>query len=208
MPIKTLLEGLDEEQKKSVVTKHLKKGEYLYHEGESPHGLYFLNSGLLGLTMLSETGVESLLRVFPEGSFCGHRSFLASENYHASAVALRKSEVHFIEASLANKILKTNQQLLYFFCQSLAKDLKIAESRFNDMVGKRAYQRVVDALVFLKNKNKDFPWTRREIGEFSGVKMETVSRILGELEDKGLIEKEGRSITIIDEERLLHSYSS
>ncbi len=202
------LDILTSGQKESLKLKHLKKGDILYREGDQPHGLYFLQKGLLGLTMLSESGAESLVRIFPEQSFCGHRSLIAQEEYHASAVALKACEILFIEAQAANKLLLENNELLMFFSRCLARDLKIAESRFNDMIGKRAYQRVVDSIVFLKHKNSQFPWTRREIGEFCGVKMETVSRILSELEENGLIKKEGRSIKIIDEAKLLNSYSS
>ena len=205
LPTPSPIELLGEEQKSKLIKRQLKKGDALYNEGETPQGLYFVSSGLLGLTRLSENGAESLLRVFPAKSYLGHRSYLASEPYHATAQALMASEVLFVPKEIARDLLINQPELLLSISIQLATDLKVAETRLNDMVGKRAFCRVTEALVFLKHKNEDFPWTRREIGEFSGVKTETVSRVLSELEELGHIKKEGRQILIKDEEALLQA---
>jgi CRP-like cAMP-binding protein len=194
---------LSEEEKKTVLRREVKKGDVLYREGESPRGLYYVCSGLFGLTLLSENGAESLVRVFPSCSYLGHRSLLADENYHATAQALKTSEVIFFPKEIALKLFKQNPNVLLAIARLMAIDLKNAENRLNDMVGKRAFARVAEALIFLKHKNEEFPWTRREIGEFCGVKTETVSRVLSELEDQGHIKKEGRLIKIINEAALL-----
>ncbi len=196
---------LTEDEKKSVLRREVKKGDVLYREGESPRGLYYVCKGLFGLTLLSENGAESLVRVFPNCSYLGHRSFLAEENYHATAQALKNSEVIFFPKEIALKLFQKNPDVLLAIARLMAVDLKVAETRLNDMVGKRAFARVAEALIFLKHKNEEFPWTRREIGEFCGVKTETVSRVLSELEDQGHIKKEGRLIKITNEEALLEA---
>lgn len=198
-----LRELVTEEQRKRFVIKTYKVGEVIYREGERPKGLYFLKSGILALTHISENGAESLLRVFTNCTFFGHRSLLAQQDYHATATALKDAEVVFIEEHLANEILSTNHELLLKLTRSLARDLKHVENRLRDMVGKRANQRVIETLIFLKHQTPDFPWTRREIGEFCGVKTETVSRALSELESLGFIAREGRNIAITDEEKLI-----
>lgn len=194
---------LSEEEKKQVIRKDVKKGDILYREGESPRGLYYVCKGLFGLSLISENGAESLVRIFPSCSYIGHRSYLADEPYHATAQALKASEIIFFPKDIAHKILVQNPEVLMAIAKLMAFDLKVAETRLNDMIGKRAFARVAEALIFLKHKNEEFPWTRREIGEFCGVKTETVSRVLGDLEDQGHIKKEGRLIKIVNEEALL-----
>lgn len=194
---------LSDDEKKLVVRRQVRKGDVIYREGEEPRGLYYVCKGLFGLTLLSESGAESLVRIFPACSYLGHRSFLAEENYHATAQALKNSEIIFFPKDTAHKILMEQPDVLLGIARLMAVDLKIAETRLNDMVGKRAYARVAEALIFLKHKNEEFPWTRREIGEFCGVKTETVSRVLSELEEQGHIKKEGRLIKIVNEEALI-----
>ena len=207
-PSLNLKELLTQEQRDRIVAKNYKVGEVVYREGESPRGMYFLKSGILALTYISENGTESLLRIFTNCCLFGHRTFLAHGQYHATATVLKDAEVLFMDESLANEILKTNNDFVVRMAQNLAIDLKNAENRLRDMVGKRASQRVIETLIFLKHQTPDFSWTRREIGEFCGVKTETVSRALSELESNGLIERVGRTISILDEEKLINHLES
>ncbi len=198
-----LRELLTDDQRKRLVSKTYRVGEKVYSEGESPRGMYFLKSGILALTYISVNGTESLLRIFTNCSIFGHRSYLSQGNYHATATVLKEAEILFIDEALCQEILTTNNEFLLRMAKNLSIDLKNAENRLRDMVGKRASQRVIETLIYLKHQTPDFPWTRREIGEFCGVKTETVSRALSDLESKGLIAREGRSIEIVDEEKLI-----
>ena len=194
---------LCDESKKLVHGKTYKSGETIYNEGECPKGIYFLEDGLVALTYISINGAESLLRVFTQGNIFGHRSLLASEAYHASAVTLKESRVLFVPKENAERVLRKNPELMMRVIKTMALDLKNAEIRLRDMTGKKVSGRIIESLIFLKHRNPEYSWTRREIGEFCGAKTETVSRVLGQLEKKSLIKKDGREIILLDEEGLL-----
>ena len=51
--------------------KELKRGDYIYNMGDVPHELYFVDSGLVGLFHIAESGKETFLRVFTKGIFLG-----------------------------------------------------------------------------------------------------------------------------------------
>ena len=70
-------------------------------------------------------------------------------------------------------------------------------------MSKRVSGRIIESLIFLKNRYPAHHWTRREIGEYCGAKTETVSRVLGDLERSKVIEKVGRDILILDEYAML-----
>lgn len=194
---------MGEDFEKISSTKKFSNGQTIYREGEAPHGLYFIKEGMVGLIHISSGGIESLLRVFGPCTFFGHRSFLANEPYHATAVALKDTTVWFIPAKEAQDIIETRPQLSHHFIKLMAKDLRNAENRLRDMSSKKVSGRIIEALLFLKHRHPNYQWTRREIGEFCGAKTETVSRVLGQLEKKGLIEKDGRDIHIVNEKGLL-----
>jgi CRP-like cAMP-binding protein len=65
-----------------------RRGEVVYSEGDESKNVWFIESGLIGLFYISETGRETFLRVFGEDYLFGHRSVVVGENYHASALAL------------------------------------------------------------------------------------------------------------------------
>ena len=74
--------------------------------------------------------------------------------------------------------------------------------RFAGITSKKVTSRIIESLIFLKNRYPEYKWTRREIGEFCGAQTETVTRALTKLEKEGLIKKSGRDIIIVDEENL------
>jgi CRP-like cAMP-binding protein len=179
------------------------KGDVLYNKGDRPSGLYYINKGIVGLINLAPNGTESLLRVFGEQFFLGYRAFIVNEEYHATAMALTAVELIYFPFENVETILQTEPKLLVHLSQMLARDLRIAEERFNDLTGKRAINRIIESLVFLKIRQPDYQWTRREIGEFCGTKTETVTRVLTQLEEEGLLHKSGRDIEIVDINKLL-----
>lgn len=179
------------------------KGDVLYNKGDRPSGIYYIQEGIIGLINLSSNGSESLLRVFGEMFFIGYRSFIVNEEYHATAIALTDIKLKYFPFENIAFVLDKSPDLLLHLSQMLARDLRNAEERFNDLTGKRVINRIIESLVFLKKRQPEYQWTRREIGEFCGAKTETVTRVLTKLEGEGLISKEGRNINIMDVNKLL-----
>lgn len=191
-----------------AITIKLKKGDSLYQRGDKPNGFYFIKSGLMAITDVSPNGNESLLRVYSENFFIGHRSFIAEEVYHANSIALEESEVLRLPFSGIERLQSEFPKVLLHISQMLARDLRISEERFNDLTGKRVMSRIIDSLLFLQRRKPDYLWTRREIGEFCGAKTETVTRSFGKLEKLGLLEKDNREIIVPNTDKLLEFKNS
>ena len=61
----TLPDEINEIFNKNSRTLEFKRGEQIYRVGEKPDGIYFIESGLVGLLIIGrESGKEHLLRVF------------------------------------------------------------------------------------------------------------------------------------------------
>lgn len=179
------------------------RGDVLYNKGDRPAGIYYLKKGMMGLINLAPNGTESLLRVFGENFFLGYTSFIVNEEYHATMVALSDVELIYFPFESIEQIQDMCPEMLLHLTKALARDLRISEERFNDITGKRVINRIIETLLFLKHRQPEYQWTRREIGEYCGAKTETVTRALTKLENTGLIKKEGRKIIINDVQRLL-----
>ncbi len=182
---------------------HLNRGDFLYHEGETPQELYFLTKGIVGLFHLSESGKETFLRVFGENNLIGHRTYFAEEDYHASAMALSPSVIKVITTEQCNEICLKNPELLKQVTKSLAKDVGSAELRLAGLQDKTAEKRIKESLVFLKHKYPKKVWTRKEIAEYSCSTYETVTRVMTKLENKSIICKEGRDYKILNLDKML-----
>lgn len=185
------------------VSKYLKRGEILYHEGDLPQNIFFIKKGLVGLFYISESGKETFFRVFGPGDILGHRSYFAEEPYHASSIALSEIDYILVSTSECSKICNERPDLVMNVLKQTARDLGRAELRMAGLLDKSAQGRVSESLVYLKLKYPDQVWTRKEIAEYSGTTFETVTRVMTNLEGKGLIQKSGRDFKLLDPEKLL-----
>jgi CRP-like cAMP-binding protein len=198
-----LPEALVERLASQVQTVNLKRGDYLYRAGESANGIYIVEQGLLGLTYISAEGSEHLLRLYRPGLIVGHRAFFAEEKYHASSQALEASVVYSLPESCMTQALSENPLLSRQFLKKLAIELREAELKLISRSEKDVFQRVAEALVYLKRNHPQHIWTRREISEFCGSTTATVIKAMAKLEQTGAISQDGRNFTILNEQRLL-----
>lgn len=183
--------------------KKFKRNQIIYHEGDMPENLYFVENGLIGLFHIAESGKETFLRVFGDKSIFGHRSFFASENYHATTIALADTSIRVLSIEKCNGFLDSNPNKLRFLLKHIAIDLGVAEIRLASQQDKSTNQRIAESLIFLKYKYPDVVWTRKEIGEYSCSSHESVARFMTKYETLGLVKKIGRDFEILNKEKLL-----
>lgn len=183
--------------------REAKRGEIIYSEGDHPDTVWFVEAGMLGLFHIAETGRETFLRVFGKGYLLGHRSCIANEAFHASAVALTASKlVPMLREEFLN-LLKQDCQLHLTISGILARDLRQAEQRLAGLIDKTAPQRIIESILYLRLRHPTQAWTRKEIAEYSSSTMETVTRVMTQLEETGLITKDKRRFDIPDTQALL-----
>jgi CRP-like cAMP-binding protein len=187
----------------SSTKRSLKRGEIIYHEGDLPTSLFFVESGLVGLFHISQSGKETFLRVFGKDSIFGHRSYFADSPYHANSVALENTDLVIIPKDQCQKICESRPDLLKEMTKMIARDLGDAELRLSGRKDKSAPRRIAEALVFLKLKHPDHVWTRKEIAEFSGSTFESVARVMTKLDELGFISKDGRDFIINNPQSIL-----
>lgn len=185
-------------------TRSFSKGHVIFEKGEKRAGLFLLKKGVVGLMSLGLSGEDTLLRVFGKNALFGYRTFIAGEKYHATALALTQVQVAFLEYANCIKKVAENPVLFFYLSNLLAEDLRRAEERLICFSEKNAIAQVAEALVYLKCVGPEHLWTRREIGEFCGLRTETVSRVLTLLERKKLIKKRGKEILLNNISSLLN----
>lgn len=185
------------------IKRSFKRGDIIYHEGSSPQNIYLIDDGLVGLFHLAESGKETFLRVFGKDCIFGHRSFFAGTNYHATSIALKKTDVSIISKAQCDDICHGHPELMKEMLNLMAKDLGSAELRLAGIQDKTAKIRIIESMIYLKHKYPDQVWTRKEIAEYAASTMESVARVMTELNESGLLIKEGRDFEIPDTEKLL-----
>lgn len=184
---------------------NFKRGERIYHQGDSPKGIYFVKGGLVGLTMLgSQSGREHLLRFFKQGQFFGHRSLFANESYHATAIALEPTDVELVPKEIILSTIEANPKLYRELLLVLALELRQCELQRLMILENQILARTAQALIYLKDLHPQHNWTRQEIANFCASTVSTIIKALAELEDLQFIKQDGRTIHIINREGLIN----
>lgn len=92
-----LLEGIadSELEKLAKVIKEvsLKKGEFLFKEGEDTKGIYMIRSGKIEITKTTTDGWKQTIAVLSTGNFFGELSIIEKRKHEANAVAIENTEL-------------------------------------------------------------------------------------------------------------------
>ena len=180
-----------------------KRGEVIYNQGDAPRGIFFVKQGLVGLTKLGSTGKEHLLRFFRQGQFFGHRSLFSDEEYHGSSVALEMTKLKLVPKPVVLSVLEDHPKLLFEVVTVLARELRRCENQHVMILDNQINIRVAQSIVYLKDLHPEHNWTRQEIANFCASTVSTVIKSLADLEKAGLIKQDGRTIEILDREKLI-----
>ena len=189
------------------VQVHFSRGEIICKQGALASHVLYIESGLIKVFI--KDNVSSLvLKILPPCNLLGLASISDDNNtFPYSAMAYEDSDIRQIDIAIIKKLIHENP----FFAKEII-DLLISNSaqingRFFCLVHKQSYGRLADILLCLSDRifqaeEFDLNLTRKEIAELTGISAETVVRMLKKLKTEGTIKIEGKSIKIIDYERL------
>ncbi|MFA0441955.1 Crp/Fnr family transcriptional regulator [Vibrio sp. 10N.222.51.C12] len=176
----------------------LEKRQVVYHNGRPAHGFYYVQAGLIGLYQVSEVGKESLLRIYGPGSFFGYRSLFTQQKYPATARSMLDSHVLKINVNDFKTLDSFSPNLACYLMKGVCTELGEAEKRLMQFTAFSAKKRILDALFHLFTLYPSYPWTYREIGEFSGTDTSTVIRYCKYLKNLGVLDNSSRKPRPLD----------
>jgi CRP/FNR family transcriptional regulator len=155
-------------------------------------------------------GREQILMILGPGDVLGWEA-LFGEVYKVTAENLGESEVCTIAQVDLSALVETSTDLNWGLLRALFQELMKAQERIRDLGLKSARERVATLLLSIplpccqqrpEEQKVQLSLSRREISELIGVAQETVSRVLSELRQDGIIELHGRDIRIVDHHQL------
>ncbi len=194
-------------QKKSPV--HFKKKEIIFHEGDEPSHLFFLNQGKVKTYKLHDDGKEYVTSLYKSGDFFGYTPLLEGVSYSDSAITLEDCEICKIPKNDFVSLLYKNRDVANKFIKILSNHVAEREKQLLSLAYDTVRKRIANALVLLAQrypgktgKNPRISVTRDDLAGLAGTATETVIRGLSEFKMDKLIEVEGRDIVILDLEAL------
>lgn len=185
-----------------------KKGEFIFQAGEETKGLYIIDLGKVKITYKQYDGSERLIRLAKTGEVFGHRGFGGNWIYPISAYALEDTAVSFIPVDVFNTIAKINPKFTYNLMMFFAEELRKSEAKIKHYPVKilvaRALLENYRAFGFKSDNSKELCYTlsRKDLASKAGTTYETVVRSLAEFNKLKMIKIDGKSIHILELEKL------
>jgi CRP/FNR family transcriptional regulator, cyclic AMP receptor protein len=192
-------------------TLRLKKGDVLFHEGDSEDRLYIVVSGKIKLGRSGSAGRENLLAVLGPGQMFGELSAFDPGPRSTTATAVTPCELRTLEHEELMGWLADRPEVAEGLLGQMAARLRRANDVVADLVFSDVPGRVAKQLLELANRFGDpgedgvhvhHDLTQEELAQLVGASRETVNKALADFAARGWIRLEPRSVTILDVERV------
>lgn len=199
-------EGLPEEKYAKLaeitVIKEYNKGEILFEADVPAHGFFSPIEGRVKIFRTSPSGKEQILHVFGPGEAFGEVPVFEGGTFPAHGQAIDKCRTLFFPRRDFENMIKADSDLAMKMMAMLSQKLRILVNKIDDLSLKEAPSRVASYLLLLRSTQDsdtfklDLP--KGQIAFYLGTIQETLSRIFKKFTEQGIIEINGKEITILD----------
>lgn len=184
--------------------KPIQKSQIIFKAGDELKSLYAIRSGTIKSYTISENGEEQITAFHLPGDLVGFDAIMNMQ-HPSFAQALETAmvcEIPFdILDDLSGKMPKLRQQIMRLMSNEIKSDQEmiLLLSKMN------AEERLAAFILNLSNRYsargfsaREFrlTMTRGDIGNYLGLTVETISRLLGRFQKSGLLAVQGKYITI------------
>jgi CRP/FNR family transcriptional regulator, dissimilatory nitrate respiration regulator len=173
------------------------KGSVLFTEGNEGDAVFILDSGAIKLFRTSEEGRETVVHVVRPGELFAEVVLFGRPTYPVTAEAIAVSRVRSLSVKGLRKLLEEEQFRLDFFANIMDK-LRLLADRIHILTSCDLTERL---LRFLEGRygraaRYDVDLPKKDIAAAIGTTPETLSRLINELSQEGMMSWRGRKLTL------------
>jgi len=183
-----------------------RKEEEIYGEGEPSEYVYQVVQGAVRSYKLLSDGRRQIGAFHLPGDVFG---LDPGATHRLTAEAITDTTVRLVKRRSLEAVAASNVRVAHSLWAMTAGDLRHAEDHMLLLGRKTALERVATFLLEMDRRLAKagvmaLPMCRRDIGDYLGLTLETVSRALSELNDKGILAFSGaRQIVLRNRQRLV-----
>ena len=193
------------QEKNELNSIKLNKGEAIYHAGEEFSGLYAVKSGSFKSAVSNSDGDAQIVGFHMPGELIGFDGYDSSHT--SSVVALENSMVCKVPSSHLDFLCTSIKSVSKHIHTMIANDVRAHNSVLMLIAQKSAEDRVLCFLKNISDRNRkrgfsgvDFTLSmpRGDIANYLGMAPETISRLLAQMQDEGIVEFRRRNVHVLD----------
>ena len=199
-----------------MIQRAYTKGQMILLEDDLGQTFFVIAEGSVKITRLSDAGREVILAMLGESDFFVVMSLLDGAGRSANVVALEESEVLTLARNDFLDILQQYPKISISLLEELTQRIRKSDQQIESLSLSDVEQRIGITLIRLAEelgtikqgsvKIKNLPY-QQDIANMAGTSRETVSRTFKLLEEKGLVTREGRKLTIYNFNQFTKTFS-
>jgi CRP/FNR family transcriptional regulator len=186
--------------------RRLKRGDTLWETGDPLRALYAVRLGFLKSFVVTSDGQVQVTGFQMSGEIVGMDA-IAAGHHHSTVVALEDTEVCPIPFAELDRLMDRVPTLKRQLFRLMSHEIVREQHNMALLGTMRAEQRLANFLLRLSSlyqkrgySHTEFVlrMTREELGNYLGLKLETVSRLLSKLQQEGLIQVCNKAVKLLD----------
>tara|TARA_Y100001947_G_scaffold4837_1_gene4123 strand:- start:3836 stop:4516 length:681 start_codon:yes stop_codon:yes gene_type:complete len=199
-----------------MVPRVYEKGQMILLEESMGETFFIITQGAVKVTRLSADGREVILAILGESDFFGEMSLLDGEGRSANIVANEDAKVLTLSRNDFLDCLESYPKIAIALLEELATRLRKSDQQIESLSLSDSEHRIGITLIRLAGELgtikqghvtvKNLPY-QQDIANMAGTSRETVSRTLKLLEDKKLVRRENRNLTIYNYDAFRQAFS-
>ncbi|MFW5992301.1 MAG: Crp/Fnr family transcriptional regulator [Halanaerobiaceae bacterium] len=207
---------LEMDEVKMICERALEKNNYkkeiiFFEEDNNNENLYILLAGRVKLTMLSPEGKEKVLTIIQEGDIFGDMSLFDQDSHPITAEVIEEARLVILPFTDLESIIKQEPGVAIKIIEAMARKTRLLTSQIRELVFQNTEQRFAALLArFIEDfgievksgKMIDLVLTHQEIANIMGSSRVTVTKLINQFINEGLLKIYKRKIVIIDEKKL------
>ncbi len=183
--------------------RRVSRGTTVVQAGDLIDNVYFVLNGSLKVLVSDEDGREVILTMLGHGDVFGEMGVVDTEPRSATVTAVASSDLIVIAQADFRKILADNFEICLRIMCSLANRLRAADRKIESLALMDVYGRVARLLLDMAETRDGRSVVRRkiskqDIAKMIGASREMVSRVMKDLQSRGLLEETDEGLVLRD----------
>lgn len=181
--------------------RYFPKGTLIFAQEGPSQGLYLIQKGSVKISKISPAGKEMLIEILNSGKTFGEAGLLGHNKNTDTATACDDSDIFYIPKNDFQHVLAKHPELYQSVVQSLIRWMDKLHMVIENISMASARDRVWSYLCRLQNEQNrpliHLSGKKHEVALMLGLRPETFSRTLADLESEGLIKMNHKQIQIL-----------
>ena len=198
---------------KGYIDKHFinhKKNDIIYNQSSPINKRYLVSKGKVKVVYYTEEGNEIIKAILTKGELFGEKALLGDQAQNEQAIALTdNTQLCPLSLDKMYELMRDNGRFSLEISKIISFRLKKTERRLERLLFKDAKTRLLEFIQDLIEEQSDpakdaveinHYYTQNDIANLIGTTRETVTKLLNQFKQEGILEYSRKTITIYNKE--------